>query len=163
ESLHGFRRRGDRLSFDPRVPPSWTEFSVEYRHGSATYRVRVENPGGVEHGVRRGTLDGRGLEGAEGPAGGEGREAGGPGGRGWGGAATRRRAGRPGGSAGLASRTSAADVQREAEAGAGVRPRVRRHDHRRRVVVAVVVMMSGDTLVAADVRHWRRNGAVVAG
>ena len=62
ESLLGFRRTGDWLTFDPRLPTKWPGFSLEYRHGSATYRVRVENHAGVEQGVRRVTLDGQEVE-----------------------------------------------------------------------------------------------------
>jgi cyclic beta-1,2-glucan synthetase len=59
ETLLGLTRRGDRLTFDPRVPASWREFEVEYRHGSSQYRCRVENPSGVESGVAAVWLDGR--------------------------------------------------------------------------------------------------------
>ncbi|VTS01618.1 glycosyltransferase 36 : Cellobiose phosphorylase OS=Singulisphaera acidiphila (strain ATCC BAA-1392 / DSM 18658 / VKM B-2454 / MOB10) GN=Sinac_1249 PE=4 SV=1: Glycoamylase: CBM_X: Glyco_transf_36: GT36_AF: CBM_X: Glyco_transf_36: GT36_AF [Gemmata massiliana] len=58
ETLLGFTKRGDRLTFDPRVPASWSEFEVEYRHGSTLYRCRIENPRGLERGDTEVWLDG---------------------------------------------------------------------------------------------------------
>jgi len=58
ESLLGLVKRGDRLTFDPRIPADWPGYEVEYRHGSAQYRCRVENPDGVEQGVAAVWLDG---------------------------------------------------------------------------------------------------------
>jgi cyclic beta-1,2-glucan synthetase len=58
ESILGFRLRGDRLTIDPCIPGDWPGFEVVYRHRSTTYRVVVENPEGVERGVRSVTLDG---------------------------------------------------------------------------------------------------------
>ena len=58
ETLLGLTVRGDTLRFDPRIPANWPGFEVEYRHGKTTYRCRVENPTGVELGVREVSLDG---------------------------------------------------------------------------------------------------------
>lgn len=58
ETILGFTRFGDRLTFDPRIPPHWPSFRIEYRHGSAVYRCQVENPNGVEQGVREVWVDG---------------------------------------------------------------------------------------------------------
>jgi cyclic beta-1,2-glucan synthetase len=58
ETLLGFTRRGDRLTFDPHIPRDWPGFELDYRHGSALYRCRIENPGRVEHGVAEVWLDG---------------------------------------------------------------------------------------------------------
>jgi cyclic beta-1,2-glucan synthetase len=62
ETLLGFTRRGDTLTFDPRLPPTWGGFGLEYRHHSTTYRCGVENPDGVEMGVREVWLDGQRME-----------------------------------------------------------------------------------------------------
>jgi cyclic beta-1,2-glucan synthetase len=62
ETLLGFGLEGDRLVLDPRIPRSWTGISLAYRHGSATYRITIDNPDGVEQGVRSLTFDGRALE-----------------------------------------------------------------------------------------------------
>jgi cyclic beta-1,2-glucan synthetase len=61
ETILGFTKRGDRLSFDPRIPASWPGFEIEYRHGTSLYRCRVENPHGVESGVAEVWLDGARL------------------------------------------------------------------------------------------------------
>ncbi len=59
EAILGFHLRGESLTIDPRIPGDWPGFELTYRHRSATYRVVVENPDGVESGVRAATLDGR--------------------------------------------------------------------------------------------------------
>ena len=59
EAILGFHLRNDRLKIDPRIPGDWPGFEIAYRHGAANYRIAVENPDGVEHGVRSATLDGR--------------------------------------------------------------------------------------------------------
>ncbi len=58
EGILGFRKEGNALRLDPRVPPDWPGFEMTYVHGSATYHVVVENPEGVEQGVRSVTVDG---------------------------------------------------------------------------------------------------------
>jgi cyclic beta-1,2-glucan synthetase len=58
ESILGFTKRGDRLWMDPCIPRDWPEFTVEYRHGSATYAITVRNPDRVCEGVVSVTLDG---------------------------------------------------------------------------------------------------------
>ncbi len=59
EAILGFHLRADRLAIDPRIPGDWPGFEITYRRGSATYRIGVENPDGVEHGVRSASLDGQ--------------------------------------------------------------------------------------------------------
>jgi cellobiose phosphorylase len=61
ETLLGFTKRGERLTFDPRLPEGWRVFEVKYRHGSAWYHCRVENPGGDGSGVCGVWLDGQEL------------------------------------------------------------------------------------------------------
>lgn len=58
ETLLGFTKRGDQLSFDPRIPSTWDGFEIEYRYRSSLYRCRVENSRRVEHGVAEVLLDG---------------------------------------------------------------------------------------------------------
>jgi cellobiose phosphorylase len=58
ETLLGFTKRGDTLTFEPRLPGDWSEFETEYRHGSALYRCRVELAAEGEAGV---WLDGERL------------------------------------------------------------------------------------------------------
>ncbi|TAN05872.1 MAG: cyclic beta 1-2 glucan synthetase [Rhodanobacteraceae bacterium] len=46
ESLLGLRREGNRLSFEPRVPAGWTQWSADWRHGGTHYAIRfVREPG----------------------------------------------------------------------------------------------------------------------
>jgi cellobiose phosphorylase len=56
------------------VPRGWAGFEVAYRHGSAAYRIRVENPAGVERGVRSVTVDGQPVSGSTVPLLNDGRE-----------------------------------------------------------------------------------------
>ena len=58
EAILGFQRSGERLTLDPCIPGDWPGFGLTYRHRSATYRITVENPNGVERGVIEVTLDG---------------------------------------------------------------------------------------------------------
>jgi cyclic beta-1,2-glucan synthetase len=68
ETILGFTRQGDTLTIEPCVPRAWREFSLEYRHGSAVYAIRVARTGdsgevvrvtvdGVERGDRTISLD----------------------------------------------------------------------------------------------------------
>jgi cyclic beta-1,2-glucan synthetase len=58
ESILGFKLQGDRLRMDPCVPRWWREFEITYRRGRAVYRVKVENPLGVNRGVVTVEVDG---------------------------------------------------------------------------------------------------------
>lgn len=58
EALLGIRREGSTLFIDPCIPHDWPGFSITYRHGPATYHVQVENPDGVQRGVKKVVMDG---------------------------------------------------------------------------------------------------------
>ena len=58
ETILGFTRRGNRLSFEPRVPASWPEYGIAYRFGGATYDIVVEHPTRVAANGARVTVDG---------------------------------------------------------------------------------------------------------
>jgi cyclic beta-1,2-glucan synthetase len=58
ETILGFTKLRDQLSFNPRIPREWPDFEVDYRHGTTLYRCRVENPKHVESGVAEIWLDG---------------------------------------------------------------------------------------------------------
>jgi cyclic beta-1,2-glucan synthetase len=64
ESILGFSKRGDSLVFDPCIPSSWKEFTLDYRFGSSVYHVLVSNPSGVQKGVASVSVDGVSCEGA---------------------------------------------------------------------------------------------------
>jgi cyclic beta-1,2-glucan synthetase len=63
ETVLGVQRRGDKLVIDPCVARDWPGFTITYRFGSATYRVRVDNAAGVERGVKWVEVDGVKQEG----------------------------------------------------------------------------------------------------
>jgi cyclic beta-1,2-glucan synthetase len=59
ETFLGFQREGNRLHINPCVPSDWRGFSIHYRHGETMYAITVENPQGVERGVKKVWLDGQ--------------------------------------------------------------------------------------------------------
>ncbi len=61
EGILGFRVQGATLALDPCIPHAWPGFEIEFRHRSARYEIRVENPKGVSRGVSRLELDGEAL------------------------------------------------------------------------------------------------------
>jgi cyclic beta-1,2-glucan synthetase len=58
ESILGFKLQKDRLEINPCVPRWWRDFEITYRRGRAVYRIKVENPLGVSHGVVNVEVDG---------------------------------------------------------------------------------------------------------
>ena len=63
EAILGVRPAGDTLRVEPCVPAGWPGYQVTYRHGSATYRVQVENPAGAGRGVQSVSVDGQPVPG----------------------------------------------------------------------------------------------------
>ena len=61
ETILGFQKEGSRLRLAPCVPADWKRFEIVYRHGATVYRIAVENPHGVERGVKGVWLDGIAL------------------------------------------------------------------------------------------------------
>ena len=59
ESILGFQLRGKSLFIEPCIPARWKQVTIEYRYGSATYVISVENPNGIQHGTSEITVDGR--------------------------------------------------------------------------------------------------------
>ena len=62
EAILGLRREGAALRIDPRIPRAWPHFQVSYRYGQSVYHIRVENPDGVQCGVKTVVLDGQTLD-----------------------------------------------------------------------------------------------------
>ena len=58
EGVLGFKLKGEFLEINPAIPKEWPEFSMTYRHKSATYEIRVENPDGIGHGILGIEVDG---------------------------------------------------------------------------------------------------------
>lgn len=57
--LLGVRPEFDRLTVDPCIPADWKEFSVRRVWRGAVYDIHVQNPDGVEKGVRSVLVDGK--------------------------------------------------------------------------------------------------------
>ena len=61
EGILGLHRQGSALQIKPSIPGEWRTFKITYRYGESCYQIRVENPDGVETGVRNVILDGDDL------------------------------------------------------------------------------------------------------
>ena len=61
ESLLGLHMDGGALTIDPCLPADWGWYRIVYRYFSASYEIQVNNPHGVNRGVRAITLDGEPL------------------------------------------------------------------------------------------------------
>ena len=59
ERILGVRREGAQLVIDPCVARDWKGFEVTYRDGAGEIHVVVDNPQGLEHGVRSVLIDGQ--------------------------------------------------------------------------------------------------------
>ena len=58
QAILGVRPELDGLRIDPCVPADWKGFTVTRRCRGAEYRICVENPDGVQHGLRSVTVNG---------------------------------------------------------------------------------------------------------
>jgi cyclic beta-1,2-glucan synthetase len=63
EAILGLTRLGNVLKIDPCIPKDWPGFKVNYRFGATRYSINVENPQGVNRGIRRVVLDGKPVPG----------------------------------------------------------------------------------------------------
>jgi cyclic beta-1,2-glucan synthetase len=61
EAILGLSREGDVLRIDPCIPKSWPEYELTYRAGDTYFHIQVENPDGVNSGVKQVELDGEVL------------------------------------------------------------------------------------------------------
>jgi cellobiose phosphorylase len=57
EAILGITRSGNLLQINPCIPKDWPEFQLTYRFGKASYKVHVENPDGINRGIREIFLD----------------------------------------------------------------------------------------------------------
>ena len=73
EAILGLHRVGEALRIDPCIPEDWSGYELTYRDGETSYQIRVENPDGVNRGVKQVTLDGEPLSGRDIPLPGDGR------------------------------------------------------------------------------------------
>jgi cyclic beta-1,2-glucan synthetase len=58
EDVLGIRRRGAELHVVPCIARAWSSYSVEYRYGTSSVRLTVENPEGLETGAVALVIDG---------------------------------------------------------------------------------------------------------
>ncbi len=58
EALLGISTRGNALHIDPCIPKNWPGYEIQFRRAGTTYRIVVENPSGVNRGVKLVELDG---------------------------------------------------------------------------------------------------------
>ena len=74
--LHKVGVGGDHqaLRIDPCIPRHWPSYELAYRYGGTTYKISVENPDGVNRGVKQVVLDGTVLPGDEIPLVDDGKE-----------------------------------------------------------------------------------------
>ena len=63
ESILGFQLQGTKLTVNPCIPGHWPGFEISYRFRAANYSIKIENPDGVERGVKKLIVDGKELEG----------------------------------------------------------------------------------------------------
>jgi len=61
EAILGLKRTGKTLQINPCIPKGWKVYGLTYRDGETSYHIQVENPSGVNRGVKQVILDGRTL------------------------------------------------------------------------------------------------------
>jgi cyclic beta-1,2-glucan synthetase len=57
EAILGITRSGNSIQINPCIPKDWPEFQFTYRFGKTSYKVHVENPDGINRGIRELFLD----------------------------------------------------------------------------------------------------------
>ena len=65
EAILGLRRGGKTLQVSPCIPKDWPGYEIAYRDGETSYQIRVENPDGINRGVKQVALDGEVLPGGD--------------------------------------------------------------------------------------------------
>jgi cellobiose phosphorylase len=66
QQILGFKKKGDKIVFEPCIPKDWTEYNIRYKHvKGSSYRITVRNPNRVNKGEVSIILDGKRLEGNE--------------------------------------------------------------------------------------------------
>jgi cyclic beta-1,2-glucan synthetase len=61
EAILGLHRHGDALDIQPCIPNGWDAFDVDYRYGSSSYQIHVDNPHHCARGVEEVLVDGQTL------------------------------------------------------------------------------------------------------
>ena len=68
QAILGVKPDYDGLRLEPCVPENMKQFSISRRFRGATYRIRVENPDGVQRGVKCIRVNGARIDGSLVPA-----------------------------------------------------------------------------------------------
>jgi cyclic beta-1,2-glucan synthetase len=63
EAILGITRLGRTLNINPCIPGDWPGFKVDYRFGNTYYKITVDNPDGIQRGIRQVVLDGNSISG----------------------------------------------------------------------------------------------------
>ena len=61
EAILGVSRVGNILKINPCIPKDWPGYKLTYQFGATRYRISVENPEGVNQGIKLVSLDGKTL------------------------------------------------------------------------------------------------------
>ena len=61
EAILGVSRVGKILKINPCIPKDWPGYKLTYQFGATRYRISVENPEGVNQGIKLVSLDGKAL------------------------------------------------------------------------------------------------------
>jgi cyclic beta-1,2-glucan synthetase len=67
EGVLGFTLRRAALHIDPCIPTTWPGYEIAFKRPRVDYRIVVENPDHVSHGVVRVELDGEEIRNADVP------------------------------------------------------------------------------------------------
>ena len=62
QAILGLKPTLGGLKIDPCIPSDWKGYSVSRRYRGALYRITVENPNGVEHGIEKILVNGKEVE-----------------------------------------------------------------------------------------------------
>jgi cyclic beta-1,2-glucan synthetase len=65
EWILGLRVQGAEFLIDPCIPKAWPGFEIVFRHRTATYQIRVDNPQGATRGIVSATMDGVAVNGPQ--------------------------------------------------------------------------------------------------
>ncbi len=59
EYILGFKKNGTALVIDPCIPSTWKEYKMSYTYNQGTYEITINNPEGVNKGVKKISVDGK--------------------------------------------------------------------------------------------------------
>jgi len=59
EYILGFQKNGDTIIMDPCIPCKWKEYTIQYKYNATIYNIKVNNPEGINKGVKKISVDGK--------------------------------------------------------------------------------------------------------